>query len=185
MLHAPGYDRDLARQFFRRSLRDIGRHVFHGCGCPEEETDYLAEHLSATAVFGLDARLGSPWCAESPVALANLARHARDRLTLQRAETAANQLLLGEGLLARGLTNLRGESRREDSRNRFRSKLASALYLYASRAGHLTLREQAVLVGLSGGVEQWTKVLALLPGNDYWEELARRETSRIVLPHES
>lgn len=182
MRYAAGYDRPLAGQFFRRTFRSLAAHRLPSAEPWHEELEYLAERLAEMTVFSSTDRIGSPWYWGNPEELVQATDRSMDRLLLQRAETAANQMLLFEGLLARGLHNIRGSVRGNGKDSGFRLRLASDLYRNAADGWWLTEREQALFLRLAEHARPWAYILALIPGNDYLEMLGGRTATTLILP---
>jgi hypothetical protein len=174
-----GYDRDFARQYFLRTFHGLaGGVTWELCPLPEE-FEYLAERLSETTIFNMTDRLGSPWFDGNPYALARRTMRTTDRLLLQQAEAAANRLLLSEGLVRRGLSNVHGCTRRKRDDWTSRRDLAARLYSHASRKEDLADDKRIVLRRMPVQIQSWANLLALVPGNDYLEMLVAKPSSMI------
>lgn len=184
MKYTAGYDRDLAVQFFFRTIRGLAPdgHLPNGRILPQE-ISYVAQRLAETVVFSGRPRLGSPWYDGDVKELAEATYHTKDRRLLQLAEITANQLLVIEGVVSRGgLRNLRMDRRHRGGQVIDRQKLAGVLYRHASNwSGHRE-PERFVLRRMSANVQPWVELLRLIPGNDYLEMLGQRASRIIIMP---
>lgn len=180
-----GYDRNFAEQFFRRTFHSLapdGR-TDEGRVLPLE-VDYMASVLADTAVFSNQPRLGSPWFRGSVEELVQLTSDTSNRRLLQAAEDTANQLMLVEGLVARGILRVRRERRRGDVPQIDRQKFAGQLYRHVSNWRWHSEEHRFVLRRLSANVGPWVDLLGRVPGNDYLEMLGERSSSILVIPGE-
>ncbi len=184
MKHVAGYDRDFAAQFFRRTFHSLAPDGRFASGVIMPlEFDYVAQRLAETVVFSEQSRLGSPWFNGDVRDLAEATRRTEDRRLLQLAETAANHLLVVEGVVSRGgLRNLRSDRRRQNERPLDRQKLAGVLYRHASNWRWHKEPERFVLRRMSANIQPWVELLRLIPGNDYLEMLGQRASRIIIMP---
>lgn len=179
MRYAPTYDKDLANQFFLRTFDALAPDgKFPGAKFSQEEFAYMAARLSETAVFPRGERIGSPWERENPKVLMWTTRNASNRSVSEKAERAANQLLIREGMVRRNLENLMAKFDRTVQRKK--NEVVEALYWNASSWTGLSTPERFVLRRMSLNVEPWMELLSLVPGNDYFELLTTQPPSLLV-----
>jgi hypothetical protein len=182
MKYTAGYDRNFARQFFLRTLRDLAL-VVDGRILPME-IDYMAERMTETVVFSQQPRFGSPWYRGGVMDLVEATEHTDNRRLLQLAEAAANQLLVIEGVVTRGGLRDRRNSRRRQETPIDLQKWAGVLYRHASNWHGHHESERFVLRRMSANVRPWVELLRIIPGNDYLEMLGRRASTMLILPGE-
>lgn len=182
MKYTAGYDRDFAEQFFRRTIHGLvpGNGNSFGARIFEEEKDYMARKLAETAVFPTTYGFGSPWYFGNAEDLAEATRKTTDRGLLQKAEQAALQLLILEGVVARGgLWQLREKRQRRAYKC---VPLAEVLYHHASNQRTLCEQQRFTLRRMSLNAGSWSQILSNIPGNDYLEMLAEQPSSLLILP---
>lgn len=178
MRYVAGYDRDFSRQFFLRtfqSLAPCGR--FSEAKFLPEEFAYVATRFSETAVFSRGERLGSPWEKDNPKRLVWTTRNPASQSLFQKAERAANQLLIREGIVRKNIENL---TRNFEHKLSQKQEIIEALYWNASTWQHLGEPDRFVLRRMSLNVSPWMRLLALIPENDYLEILASRPSPLLI-----
>ena len=179
MLHAPFYDQALANQFFLRTFESLapeGRFL-RAKFLPEEFT-YVAARLSETAVFSRGERIGTPWERADPKTLVWTTRKPSDQATHLKAERAANQLLIREGMIQRNIENLLAKF--DGAASRAKTEIIETLYWNSSAWQRLQESERFVLRRMSMNVEPWMELLSLVPGNDLFDLCAVQSSPLLI-----
>ena len=162
-----GYDKDLARQFFLRSVDALSvRREFRNL--KPAQTAYLAERFSETATVSYGNTLVHPTDRLPSTFLVRLCETKPDRRLLQMAEHRANELLFAEGFMAfGGVFPLTDPKKRKTN-----LPVIGQLYMYSAFGRFRTGAEAETLLSLSVDARRWIRLLGFMHGLDCLEQLA-------------
>ncbi len=167
-----GYDRDFGVQFFRRTFAELtSQGIDLWKAITEEEREYIAQRLGDTLVLHPYSKLGSPWISDDFKKLFKDGKYCVDRVTHDRAELMANQILIYQGIVSLGGIWKFRDGRSTGTTRAFYEDVAAKLFRIAARWPYLNSDERRVLNEVGEHTSLWIDILAQVMGNDYLEEL--------------